>query len=40
MSAMLAKRVRLMADWAKYATSPPVARAKGGAEVVQIGGGR
>ena len=37
---MLAKRVRLMADWAKFATSPPVARTKGGAEVVQIGGGR
>jgi integrase len=37
---MLQKRVRLMDDWAKFATSPPAARTKGGAEVVPIGGGR
>jgi integrase len=31
------QRIRLAAVWAKYATSPPVARTKGGAEVVPIG---
>ena len=34
------QRIRLMAVWAKYVNSPPVARTKGGAEVVPIGGGR
>jgi integrase len=37
---MFAKRIRLMVDWARFATSPLVARTKGGAEVVPIGGGR
>jgi integrase len=37
---MLQKRVKLMNDWARFATSPPVVRTKGGAEVVQIGGSR
>ena len=36
---MLAKRVRLMADWARYCSTPPAERT-GGAEVVPIGGGR
>lgn len=35
---MLAKRVRLMADWAKYCASSPAERTA--AEVVPIGGGR
>ena len=35
---MLAKRVRLMADWAKYCVSSPAERTA--AEVVPIGGGR
>lgn len=36
---MLAKRVRLMADWAKYCSSPP-AQAKAGDVVVSIGRAR
>ena len=35
---MLAKRVRLMADWAKYCASSPAERTV--AEIVPIGGGR
>jgi hypothetical protein len=36
---MLEKRRKLMADWAKFCTSPPVAQ-KAGANVVSMGRGR